>query len=94
MTSGALARAAADWPRYFDWAGACRYLSLSRHALYRLVQAGLPAIRLGHGKRAAFRFDRLRLDAWMAERAIEVLPAGSGLQLVVGHGSHATRGRR
>lgn len=72
MTSdGAIAREAATvFPRYFDWAGACAYLSVSRDQLYRWVRAGMPASKIGRGPRARMRFDRLRLDAWMADQAI------------------------
>lgn len=70
MSDGTLARdASKTWPRYFDWAGACAYLSVSRDGLYRLVRDGLPAIRIGGG-RGHLRFDRLRVDAWMAEQAM------------------------
>lgn len=73
VTEGAVAREAARlFPRYFDWAGACVYLTISRRGLTRLVQRGLPAIRLGRGLRGALRFDRLRLDVWLAEQSVSV----------------------
>ncbi len=63
MTPAALSRqAAAIYPRYLDVAGLCAYLTLpSDDAVYRLVQQGLPASRLGRGARARYRFDRLRV---------------------------------
>ena len=74
MTPAALSRQAAEiWPRYLDAHEAVAYLSLgSLDALYRLVQAGLPASRLGQGPRSPFRFDRLRVDAWMELQEVKV----------------------
>ena len=59
MTPAALSRQATEiWPRYFDVAGLCAYLSLSdQWAVYRLVKQGLPASRLGRGARARYRMD-------------------------------------
>lgn len=74
MTPAALSRqAAAIYPRYLDVAGLCAYLTLpSDDAVYRLVRQGLPASRLGRGARARYRFDRLRVDAWMELQEVAV----------------------
>jgi hypothetical protein len=74
VTPAALSRQATEiWPRYFDVAGLCAYLSLSdQWAVYRLVKQGLPASRLGRGVRARYRFDRLRVDAWMELQEVAV----------------------